>query len=358
MHPQGFLDEVTYSLIGEAYKEVEQKEQWCDDVTNIADIGVLLENGAKLELDESGSQDYLNKSDSGTIRMLLEGKYLFNVIDIEQDFDKYKVIILSDDILIDSNLQDKLNRFTEQGGKILATGKSGLDTEDKEFLLDFGINYEGNNQYKPDYFVPSFSYHGLGSTAFIMYSDGVKISVNDGEEVKVLGEREDSYFNRDLLHFCSHHHTPNDPGKRSPGMVMGKAGIYIAWNIFKDYGTSASLILKDTIKFALDELLGENKTLSTTLKEQGITTLQHQEGMSRYVNHLLYATPTKRGVGVEVIEDIIPVYDIECELHVKEKINRVYLAPQMIDIPFSQEGDLVTYKVDKIDCHQMVVLSY
>jgi hypothetical protein len=352
MHPEAFLDEVTYSLVGEAYKEIEQKEEWCDDVTNIADIGLLTKDYYKAAQE---GHDYVDNAESGAVRILLEGNYLFDVIDKEENFNKYKVIILPDVVLINSKLQEKLDNFIAQGGKVLATGKSGLDIEQKEFLLDFGVKYEGNNTYKPDYFIPSFSYHGLGSTAFVMYSDGIKLSLNGGE---VLGEREDSYFNRDLLHFCSHRHTPNEPNKRSPGMVKGKAGIYIAWNIFDDYATKASLILKDTIKVALDELLGENKTLITTLQEQGITTIQHQEKMGRYINHLLYATPVKRGEGIEVIEDIVPIYNVKCQLHIKEKIKKVYLAPQMIEIPFSQDGEKLSYEVDKIECHQMVVLSY
>ncbi|GKX29326.1 hypothetical protein SH1V18_18060 [Vallitalea longa] len=354
MHPQGMLDEVTYALIGEAYKEVEEKEPWCDDVENIADIGLLSEeciDSGDLEV----TNDFVGKADAGAVRMLLEGKYLFNVIDLEEDFNKYKVIILPDVITVDEILEEKLNDYINRGGKILATGNSCLDKQRQNFAIDMGIKYEGNNPYKPDYFVPHFSYQGLGSTSFIMYSDGIKISLDGGE---VLGEREDSYFNRDLLHFSSHFHTPNEPGKRSPGMVKSDAGIYIAWQVFTDYATKGSLILKDSVKYALDKLLSDNKSLSTNLMEQGVTTLQHQKDKNRYINHLLYAIPVNRGEGVEVIEDIVPIYDVDVTLQVKEKIEKVYLAPQMIDIPYSQTDGKLTYNVDKVDCHQMVVIQY
>jgi hypothetical protein len=287
--------------------------------------------------------------------MLLEGNYLFDILDTEENFNKYKVIILPDVIKANELLKGKLQDYINQGGKILATGESCLDKKEREFVLDFGIKYEGENPYKPDYFVPQFSYHGLGTTSFVMYSDGVKISLNGGE---IIGEREDSYFNRDILHFCSHNQTPNEPGKRSPGMVKSKSGIYISWKVFDDYATRGSLILKDTVKYALDMLLGDSKTLLTNLKAQGIVTLQHQKNENRYINHLLYATPVKRGENVEIIEDIVPVYDIDVELKLSEKVKRVYLAPQMKDISFEQENDKVEYKVDKVDCHQMVVIEY
>ena len=41
-----------------------------------------------------------------------------------------------------------------------------------------------------------------------------------------------------------------------------------------------------------------------------------------------------------------------------KKINRIYLAPQMEEIPFTQENGLVRYTVEKLQNHQMVVLDY
>ncbi|KAG2872026.1 hypothetical protein PC115_g24708 [Phytophthora cactorum] len=41
LHPAGQMDLATYSLIGEAYREVEAKEEWCRDTTAIADIALL-----------------------------------------------------------------------------------------------------------------------------------------------------------------------------------------------------------------------------------------------------------------------------------------------------------------------------
>ncbi len=227
--------------------------------------------------------------------------------------------------------------------------------KEEAFALDLGVTYEGKNPYQPDYVVPAFDYHGLGSTAFVMYSEGVRIKLTGGN---VIAEREDSYFNRDCLHFSSHFHTPNHPGERSPGIVLSDTGAYIAWHIFCDYATKGSLILKDMMMYTLDLLLEEKKSLTTTLKAQGVTSLQHQEHESRYIQHLLYATPVKRGEGVEIIEDIVPVYDIESTVFVPQDIQRVYLAPSMEEIPFENDGHSTTYTVPKVDCHQMVVLDY
>ena len=88
---------------------------------------------------------------------------------------------------------------------------------------------------------------------------------------------------------------------------------------------------------------------------QGVVTLMKQE--NRYVNHLLYAVPVTQGKNTQIIEDIQPVYDVTVILRLPQKVNRVYLAPQMTDILYTQAGDAVSYTVPKIDCHQMVVLE-
>ena len=84
----------------------------------------------------------------------------------------------------------------------------------------------------------------------------------------------------------------------------------------------------------------------------------NQKNKNRFVNHLLYASPVKRGKNIEVIEDIIPLYSIDVTVRTDKKINRAYLAPQMTEIPFIQCGNEVSYTVDKIENHQMVVLDY
>ncbi|WP_207655729.1 alpha-amylase family protein [Vallitalea okinawensis] len=355
LHPVGKMDEVTYKLVGEAYKEVEKKEAWCDDVVNVADIGLLSQECLKDFVATANQHGASTKGDTGAVRMLLEGNYLFDVMDYESNFNQYKVIILPDSIKLDKNLEKKVIDYITNGGKILATGKSGLNQAEDQFLIELGVKFKGESSYHPDYFIPSFDYHGLGSSAFVMFGEGINIAVDGG---KVLGEREEPYFNRDMLHFSSHFHTPNQPGKRSAGMVEGDAGIYIAWKVFEDYATKGSLILKDMVKFALDRLLGVEKTVETTLGAQGVTTLQHQYNNKRYVNHLLYATPVKRGNGVEVIEDLVPVMNIKATIKLDQKIKKVYLAPQLIDLPFAQDEDKITYTVGEVNCHQMVVLEY
>ena len=352
LHPSGEMDMATYKLIGAAYSELEEKEEWLDNVEQVTDIAVFSYESYSGSFGV-GQSTNVTGIDAGVARILLEGKYLFDVVDMENDFNDYKVVILPDMIRINPELKAKLDDFIKHGGKILASGKSGLMDNEDAFAYDFGVKYVGENPYNPDYFRPNFEMEGLFETAYVMYSEGTKVELSGGIE---LGKRENPYFNRDVEHFCSHQHTPDSFEYGGSGMAQGKDGIYIAWQIFSEYAEKGSLILKRTVTHALDLLLGDNKTIKTNLGAQGVVTLMRQEG--RYINHLLYASPVRRGKDTEVIEDILPVLDTEVELKLPKKIKNVYLAPQKQAIEFTQDGDKVKFKVDKFECHQMVVLDY
>lgn len=102
LHPSGKIDMATYELIGKAYAELEEKEKYQDGYKNIADIGVfgteVADNYYSGKKFSSGVSSQIGKSDKGCARILLEGKYLFNYIDEQENFDKYKLIILTRNI--------------------------------------------------------------------------------------------------------------------------------------------------------------------------------------------------------------------------------------------------------------------
>ena len=350
LSPSGEMDMVTYDLIGSAYSELEEKEEWLDNVEPVADIAIISPEAYVGDL-STGQMTKVDDSGSGVCRIMLEGKYLFDVIDFESDLSKYKVIILSDVIRADTDFAKRLREFCDCGGKVLATGKSALYENSNEFCLNLGAEWIKENPYKPDYFRPLEKIKDMGDTGYIMYGNGEKIRCIGNE----LGIRENPYFNRTRAHFCSHQHTPNSCEYGGAGMTEGKDGIYIAWNIFADYAQSGELHLKQMAIFALDRLLDTAKTLKTNLPAQGIVTLMKQN--DRLICHLLYASPVKRGNGIEVIEDILPIYNVELAIKTDKKINKVYLAPQKEDIDFTYDDGYISVKLDKIECHQMVVFE-
>ncbi len=349
--PDGCMDMETYRLIGAAYSELEEKEPWLDNVASVADVGLLSYECISGDFSATQASE-TNDIDAGACRILLEGKYLFDVIDLECRFDKYKVIVLPDAIDYSEKLYNKLKRFVENGGKLLATGESGLDCAKENFVFDFGAVCKGRNEYSPDYFRPKVPMEGLGDTGYIIYEDGMRIEAVQGAQLAI---REEPYFNRAREHFCSHRNTPDSGRYGGAGMTAGGDGIYIAWKIFTEYARIGSISAKKMVIYALDQLLGADKSAVSSLPAQGIMTLMTQN--DRKILHLLYASPVCRGKGIEVIEDIIPLYNVKAAVKLDKKPKRVYIAPQMHELEFDYTDGTVNITVPEVYNHQMVVFE-
>ena len=348
LHPNGEMDEATYRLIGAAYEEVEQKEAWCEDAVMQADIGIVSM--------EPYANSRNNRPNVGAARMMLEGKYLFDVLDSESDFGKYKVVILPDGIPMSDGLKQKLDAFTAAGGKLLVTGDSLLPDAPGAMAYDLGCVYEGPSAYDPAYLVPMVPLANMDPGTYVIYEKGNRVQVTaDGVE---LARREQSYFNRTIAHFCSHKHAPNSGIAEGSAVTMGKHGAYMSWRVFTEYADVGSLINRDMVCAVLDRLLDGRKTLETDLPAQGVATLANQPEQHRLVAHLLYAVPVKRGKRTEVIEDIVPVYDVNLLVRTDKPVHRVYLAPEMASVPFTKAGSEIRIHVPCIRNHQMVVLDY
>lgn len=348
LHPSGEMNLSTYNLIGKAYALVEQKEPYCVGAKNISDIAVLsceAYNG-------DGRNGKGTLSNTGACRILLEGKHLFDFIDLEADFSGYKLLILPDQIRLDDALAARVQAYVARGGKVLLTGESGLRSDADAFALDVGAACAGKNPFCPDYAVPDFDTVN-GQTAYVMYTPGMRLEDVTGT---VFAHRQAPYFNRDYRHFCSHRHTPNDvSAPLEPAAVATDSVAYIGWHLFEDYATSGELIVKELVLHAIDLLLGDARTIRTSLPDRGVTTLTRQG--DRHIVHLLFAHTSLRGKGIEVIEDAVPLCDITAAVRLDRAPTRVYLAPEGEELPFTWDGERVRFTVPKVVLHQMVVIE-
>ncbi|MBQ8410031.1 MAG: beta-galactosidase trimerization domain-containing protein [Clostridia bacterium] len=364
LHPDGEMDLATYRLIGKAYAEVEAREPWMTDSEYIADIGLV---SAEACINSPHSADFncgemaasKNMQDFGANRMLLEGHYLYNIVDPDEDFSKYKLLILPDNVTVDGGFKDKIAAYMANGGKLLLSGKSGVDKSGR-FAIDFGAQFEGESEFRPNYLRPTYELYPNGLTSYVMYNKCYNVSLSDSFDGNVRILRNDSYFNRTREHFCSHRHTPYDRQKTDVGaIVTGNVG-YIAWEIFSEYAEVGSIHLKYAVLDLIDCLLGDGKSATTSLPSQGIFAVMKQDTCNgtRLVNHIAYAVPKVRGKNVEIIEDIPVVLDTAVTVKCEKKPSRVYLAPSMEELDFTYADGKVSYTVPKFECSTLAVIEF
>lgn len=371
LHPNGALDPSTYALVGAAYREVREKEPWCLEAEQVFDLGILsseAENGSYRE----------SLSDEGACRVLLEGHFLFGLVDRTMDFDRFKALILPDDIRVDSFLKTKLDAYLAQGGKLVLSGESGQWKDRAEFAFDVGADYEGLSPYFPpagesnrghDYVLPTEELRApFVDRPQIMYERSHRIRVTDGES---LGQVYDPYFNRSWEHFCSHQHTPNqpEPSGFSCGVCQGPV-LYFSHPVFRHYRMYGAVAYREHIVRTVRRFVGD-LTVETNLPSTARLSLTRQPKEARCVLHLLYAPTISRGgvvqlsggntsVGrsVEVIEDLPPLHDITVRLRLPQigpdRSGR--LEPEGKSIPLGRDGEWIKLDLPSFSCHQMISL--
>jgi hypothetical protein len=366
LHPSGRISPPTYDLIGKVYAEVEAKEPWCVDARPVTDIGVLTP-----EEFQGGGIGSLPHALMGAVRMLTEGAHQFDVLDSQSDFDQYALIILPDEIPVNGGFASRLKDYLARGGKLLASYRSGLysaqepsgnstpaeKTTDAFALPEFGIRLVGEAPFSPDFLLTKGPIsQGLPETEHVLYLKGMHVESLPGS--MVLAETRLPYFNRTYQHFCSHRHTPSAGKTGYPGIVYnGKNVLYFAHPIFTQYYENAPRWVKTLLLNAIDLLLPD-----PLLRHDGPSTilasLNEQADLDRQVIHLLHYIPERRGQSFDVIEDIIPLYNVKLSVRLEQNIKNVLLVPQGQALEHTRSRRRVNFTVPQIMGHQMIEISY
>jgi hypothetical protein len=152
-------------------------------------------------------------------------------------------------------------------------------------------------------------------------------------------------------------HTPNNPQEEFIGAVINNNIAYIGWDIFSAYAIHGHLCFKELFKEVMEKMLGAEKTISVNIPDKAVVAYTRQEKEQRNILHLLYAHTTVRGKGTEVIEDTVPLYNVECSVKYNKKPSKVVLEPQGEEIAFEYKNGEVNFTVPKVDIHAMVVIE-
>ncbi len=340
MHPLSEMNMSTYGLIGKAYSLVEQKEPWINGAVNVADIAVLSAEAV------TGDRDV--KADIGANRMLLEENLLYNFIDESMDFSAYKLLVLPDVEITSEETIQKIKTYIADGGKIIASAKSLI--KDNRFIVDIGAEYSGENEYNPTYLIPCYD-TANGVTEYVMRCNFYKF---DADRCKTVALMQNPYFNRTLEHFCSHAHTPNNPEESFAGAFINGNIAYIGWDIFSAYAEHGHICFKELFSEIVSRMLGNELTVKVDIPDRAVVTYTRQEKEKRNILHLLFAHTTVRGISTEVIEDTVPLFNVNCSVKCLNEPSRIATVPDGKEIDFTYADGCAKFVVPQVDIHQMI----
>ena len=137
--------------------------------------------------------------------------------------------------------------------------------------------------------------------------------------------------------------------------------MYLAHPVFTLYARRGMVAVRDYAMKALRDLLGEPTVEVEGLPSTGRVTLQDQPAKKRKVLHLLYAPTVKRGgiwdKDVEVVEDLVPLRDVQVCVRPGGHVSTVRLAPEGEPLAFVSGPEGIRFTVPELLCHQMVELA-
>ncbi len=350
--PSGKICPHTYDLIGSVYRQVERKEPWCAGAEPVVDIGVLCTTDFA-----RGTHKDLSPALLGATRMLSEAAQQFDIIDEAADLASYRLLILPDDVKLSPAHARKIRDWLGQGGALIASCAGGLEEQGERFALpELGVTLRGEAEFSPDFLLPLDGMSsGLAQTEHVMYLRGM--DVQHADDAEVLAEVIKPYFNRTWEHFCSHRHTPSSGEKAGyPGVVQAGSCIYFAHPIFSQYAENAPLWCRKLLVNALDRLLPQ-PAVRTNAPSTAIVTVTRQPAESRLVVHVLHYIPERRGRAFDVVEDVIPLRDVEISLRADAGGDSARLVPDGQPLEVRPEGDRIVVTVPEIQGHAMIELT-
>lgn len=342
LHPSGRICSETYKLIGSVYEQVERLEPWCVEAKPVTELAVLSPESCgfakPIKSDKELAELHVDGGLSACVRLLEEGAFQFDVVDVEASFEDYKVLVLPDSICVDAALAAKLETFVAQGGRILATFESGLNAERSEFTdtlwpvqltsrgpkdrkgeIASGQAYEFNDF--AEYIVPSDSLGSeLPKVPHVLYQRGLDVSAVSGAEV--LAETRQSFFDRAWNHFCSHLQTPASGEAGAAGAVRNDSVLYFRHPLFAIYHKKAPPWVRAIVQDAVRSLLGQ-PIVAHDGPQTLLATLNQQSAENRYVLHLLHYVPVRKAQDLEVVDERHSTGAFQLTIRVPEQVQAI-----------------------------------
>ncbi|HBE02311.1 MAG TPA: hypothetical protein DC049_07525 [Spirochaetia bacterium] len=357
LHPCGKMDMATYELIGAAYNDVEKLEQYCTDTVTQSEIAILSVESLNACLANHWNPVF---PDEGACRMLLESQVMFDVIDTDADFSRYRLLILPDEVTVNEKLALALNRFLAGGGRLILSGTSGLDNLKEKYNINTCLLPLGISPWNNDYItVRKKLESGSVASQFVTYKNALMI---DPQGAEILADVQQPYFNRSYDHFCSHQHTPHEKKADYPAVIRDKNIIVFAHPVFSMYRISGQMLFRNMVRCALRLLLGEMQFESNM---PSTARMSYMRQNNRLLLHLLNAVPVSRGgngdwpmeKAIEVIEDCIPLHEIKISVAVPLKVKRVYNITGNTELEHTQKNNRVFFTLPYMEHHALIMME-
>ena len=246
--------------------------------------------------------------------------------------------------------------FVKRGGSLVVMGAGALNLNRTEMVLDVGAIYLGEANFDTDYLLLGDTLKkSLVETPFLNFKPAIRVRAE--KDTEVLAKIREPYFSRTYETYSSHQNTPYQLKDADHVGIIRKGNIiYFANELDEMYYHHGARLHRDLFLRGL-ELVHRHPMVQTTLPSTGRVSLLHQADAKRYVVHLLFASPIQRG-NCEVVEDLVPLYNVPVRVDLPVSVQRATLIPEMEELILEESSDGVQVLVPEFCCHCAIAFDY
>ena len=347
-HPRGDSNNAAFDLVESIYSKLQQYEPWFDGAKNVTEIAIVYP--------KSITEIRVDNELRSVTRMLSELKMQFDIVTEFCDWSKYEVLILPDSVQLSNESAKRIKAHIEAGKAVISSAWSGLDKDKKQFVLEkeWGVKFVGDNDSDPAYFKPEKEFsQSLPDMPLALYAMGTEIKALPGTTfgAKLIKP----YYNR---HWDGEHaffYNPPDKVTNMPLLTFCGTVAYFSHAIFTGYYKNAAKHLRGLFADVLKKFLPVPMLHTENMPSFARAFVTEQT--NRKIVHLLSYVPELRG-DTQIVEESIKLADVKISLRKdKEKISKVYLAPEKQELPFSTENGYIQVALPEVNGYAMIVFE-
>jgi hypothetical protein len=317
MPPDGQLDEAVYYVLGKSFGRIKQMEPYLEKAAPVTEVALLI---PALSLDRV-NQQYI----FGFTKLMLESHLQFDLMEPEQEWERYNLIIVPDSLMPDARTVERLYKYIGKGGSVIVCHNGGLLSETKQSWLErYGLKYEGASPYTPSYFVTEKEFvKDMPGYAYALYDGASQWKVQS--PAKSLASLGEPLFQRSAEHYTSHGQSPFDHTTEYSALaISGKLGL-IGFPVGTSYYNKGYWLYRVAFQRLLNELLPKRIIETNAPLSSEITVTYQNESKesyhpARYIVHIINWSPLRKTTQhPEVHEDPVPLTDIHLKLNIPLK---------------------------------------
>lgn len=372
--PSGALKGSMQAPIMEAIEEandwVKARSEWLLHAESVPQIAVLHSIENRRMFEATALANHVDQTLNGVNRILIEGNQHFDVLSertLLEKLEPYEMLIVPDQAYLSAEQEEKIRRFVERGGLLLASHRTSLyDRQgvrrDNFGLADvMGVDFVDSSRYSVMYAADLDPLHFSSVPAMPILVKGAQtntLQVRPHQASTVLGTWMEPAMEAKVHRHVYHQHAHPAHRTNHPSVILHRYGkgacVYIPAPLEASFWITGSPWLRNLYLGCLKVLRPE--PMLEVQAPFGVEVNVMRQG-TRWILHLIQVREEKAAGSKTFIEEILPIYNIQ--VRIRKKPIRLYTAPDLQELSLIEDKDGAggQFTIPELELHTMVVME-